>query len=191
MIFFLKTSHSVFQSSNDGDKNTLPVIASTVQVQISKRHLECNGHLLDGLHSSHSPQSASEFSSKVSLWVKSQQASRDQTRRLDPRTRTQRLAVKCCLRTWMRPCAGLVRGGGASVPYGEPIVEMDALIGVECIRCLDPCQIQHPTGESGSKVFTREVWTEWWQTHAGKSVRKDPHHTVFTQMLKFFIIIIL
>lgn len=45
----------------------------------------------------------------------------------------------------MRPSAGMERGGGASVPYGGPIVEMDALIGVKCIRCLDLCQNQHPT----------------------------------------------
>lgn len=48
----------------------------------------------------------------------------------------------------MRPSAGMERGGGASVPYGGPIVEMDALIGVKCIRCLDLCQNQHPTKQS-------------------------------------------
>lgn len=51
----------------------------------------------------------------------------------------------------MRPSAGMERGGGASVPYGGPIVEMDALIGVKCIRCLDLSQNQHPTKQS----FTR------------------------------------
>lgn len=38
------------------------------------------------------------------------------------------------------------------MPYGGPIVEMDALIGVKCIRCLDCCQIPHPTGQSHSKL---------------------------------------
>lgn len=42
------------------------------------------------------------------------------------------------------PLAGIEAGGGASVPDGGPIVVMDALIGVKCIRCLDVCQIQHP-----------------------------------------------
>lgn len=37
------------------------------------------------------------------------------------------------------------------MPYGGPIVEMDALIGVKCIRCLDLSQNQHPTKQS----FTR------------------------------------
>lgn len=63
-----------------------------------------------------------------------------------------KLAVNRCLEAWMRPSAGIERGGGASVPYGGPIVEMDALIGVKCIRCLDLCQIQHPTSDSGNKT---------------------------------------
>lgn len=69
---------------------------------------------------------------------------------VDPRA--GKLAVNRCLEAWMRPSAGIERGGGASVPYGGPIVEMDALIGVKCIRCLDLCQIQHPTSDSGNKT---------------------------------------
>lgn len=38
------------------------------------------------------------------------------------------------------------------VPYGGPIVEMDALIGVKCIRCLDRCQIHYPTRDSHNKL---------------------------------------
>lgn len=50
----------------------------------------------------------------------------------------------------MRPSAGMQRGGGASLPYGGPTVETDALIGVNGIRCLERCQNQH----SANKVFT-------------------------------------
>lgn len=45
----------------------------------------------------------------------------------------------------MNPSAGVELGGGASLPYGGPIVETDALIGVKCIACLERCQIQHPS----------------------------------------------
>lgn len=45
------------------------------------------------------------------------------------------------------------------MPYGGPIVEMDALIGEKCIRCLDFCQTQHPTSDSCSKVFTHQLGT--------------------------------
>lgn len=31
------------------------------------------------------------------------------------------------------------------MPYGGPIVEADALIGVKCIACLERCQNQHPS----------------------------------------------
>lgn len=74
----------------------------------------------------------------------------DRIKTVDPRA--GKLAVNRCLEAWMRPSAGIERGGGASVPYGGPIVEMDALIGVKCIRCLDLCQIQHPTSDSGNKT---------------------------------------
>lgn len=53
----------------------------------------------------------------------------------------KKLAVNRCAEAWMRPSAGIEYGGGALVPYGLPIVEMDALIGVKCIRCLDFCQV--------------------------------------------------
>lgn len=44
------------------------------------------------------------------------------------------------------------------VPYGGPIVEMDALIGVKSVRCLGCCQINHPTGEFFQQTFTPQVW---------------------------------
>lgn len=43
----------------------------------------------------------------------------------------------------MSPSAGVELGGGALVPYGGPIVETDALIGVKNIAFLERCQNQH------------------------------------------------
>lgn len=83
---------------------------------------------------------------KIILNIKSFVAGPDEITTVDPGT--GRLVVNRCLEAWMRPSAGMERGGGASVPYGGPIVEMDALIGVKCIRCSDLCQKQHPTKQS-------------------------------------------
>lgn len=96
-----------------------------------------------------------------------------------------KLAVNRCLEAWMRPSAGIERGGGASVPYGGPIVEMDALIGVKCIRCLDLCQIQHPTSDSGNKtshtLSSAGVRTGWvrniYKTNKKKKKKKHASKT--------------
>lgn len=128
-----------------------PITASFVQAKISRACSSANDHLLRQSGES----SSAEIFFNICVCVREEKSSfvdwPDRIRTVDPRAR--RLAVKRCLEAWMRPSAGMERGGGALVPYGGPIVEMDALIGVKCIRCLDFCQNQHPSSDSWSLLI--------------------------------------
>lgn len=72
------------------------------------------------------------------------------------------------------PPPGMERGGGAWVPYGGPLVEMDALIGVKCILCLGPGQ--RKSAEPNKVLLTHELH----MAQRGSTGTKQPPHPIYT-----------